>query len=105
MTGDRLRGQRWLIAAVGGLLGLFLAVPLVALVVVAVLASAVAAFFYLRVIVLMFFQPSPESAPTVALPGALTTAVVTLAVAATALLGVVPQPVLDLASSAGVFVG
>ena len=31
--GDRLRGQRWLIAAAGGLLGLFLAVPLVALVV------------------------------------------------------------------------
>jgi molybdate transport system permease protein len=33
VTGNRLRGQRWLIAAAGGLLGLFLVLPLVALVV------------------------------------------------------------------------
>jgi molybdate transport system permease protein len=32
VKGDRLRGERWLIAAAGGLLGLFLALPLTALV-------------------------------------------------------------------------
>src|SRR5690606_5145954 len=65
------------------------------LVVVGVLSSAVTAFFYVRIIVLMFFAEPAESAPRVLKPGALTGTVVGVGVAATLLLGVVPGPVLD----------
>jgi NADH-quinone oxidoreductase subunit N len=75
------------------------------LVVVAVLASAVAAFFYLRVIVLMYFSPPAEEGPTVGVPGLPTTVVLALTATATVVLGVVPGPVLDLAQQAARFVG
>ncbi|UGY95167.1 NADH-quinone oxidoreductase subunit NuoN [Streptomyces gobiensis] len=76
----------------------------VSLVVVGVIASAIAAFFYVRVIVLMFFsEPKPEG-PTVAIPSAFTTAAIGIGVAVTLLLGVAPQYFLNLASQAGVFV-
>ncbi|GAA3968823.1 NADH-quinone oxidoreductase subunit NuoN [Thermobifida alba] len=65
------------------------------LVVVGVLSSAVTAFFYVRIIVLMFFAEPAESAPRVLKPGALTGTVVGVGVAATLLLGIVPGPVLD----------
>ncbi|MEV3871051.1 NADH-quinone oxidoreductase subunit NuoN [Streptomyces sp. NPDC049906] len=75
-----------------------------ALVVVGVLSSAIAAFFYLRVIVLMFFsEPTPEG-PTVAVPSALTSTAIALGVVVTLVLGVAPQYFLDLAGQAGVFV-
>lgn len=74
------------------------------LVIVALVASAIAAFFYVRVIVLMFFsEPAPEG-PSVVLPGMLTTAGLTVAVALTVVLGVLPGPLLDLAEQAAVFV-
>jgi NADH-quinone oxidoreductase subunit N len=73
------------------------------LVVIALVASAVAAFFYLRVIVLMYFsEPAPDG-PTVTVPGAFTTAAITLGVIVTLLLGIVPTPALAWAS-AGPFV-
>ena len=75
------------------------------LVVVAVLASAVAAFFYLRVIVLMYFSPPAEQGPTVGVPGLPTTVVLAVAATATLVLGIVPGPVLDLARQAATFVG
>jgi NADH-quinone oxidoreductase subunit N len=74
------------------------------LVVVGVLMSAVAAFFYVRVIVLMFFSDPVGDGPTVAVPSILTTTVITVGAAVTLVLGVVPQPVLDLARQAGEFV-
>ncbi|MBE9374923.1 NADH-quinone oxidoreductase subunit NuoN [Saccharopolyspora sp. HNM0983] len=68
------------------------------LVVVALVASAVAAFFYLRVIVLMYFsEPAPDG-PTVSVPGAFTTAAITLGVVVTLLLGVLPTWALDWAN-------
>jgi len=70
------------------------------LVVLALLFSAIAAFYYLRVVVLMYFAEPPENAPTVALPGWSTTAALTVAVLGTVVLGVFPQPVLDLANKA-----
>jgi NADH-quinone oxidoreductase subunit N len=74
------------------------------LVVVALLASAVAAFFYVRVIVLMFFsEPAPDG-PTVVVPGAFTAVAITVGVALTVLLGILPGPLLDLAEQAAVFV-
>jgi NADH-quinone oxidoreductase subunit N len=75
------------------------------LVVVAVLASAVAAFFYLRVIVLMYFSAPAEEGPTVGVPGLPTTVVLAITATATVVLGIVPGPVLDLASRAAGFVG
>ncbi len=75
------------------------------LVVVAVLASAVAAFFYLRVIVLMYFSPPAEDGPTVGVPGLPTTVVLAVTATATLVLGIVPGPVLDLAQQAARFVG
>ena len=75
------------------------------LVVVAVLASAVAAFFYLRVIVLMYFSPPAEPGPTVGVPGVPTTIVLAVTATATLVLGIVPGPVLDLAQRAATFVG
>lgn len=74
------------------------------LVVVAVLMSAVAAFFYVRVIVVMFFSDPVGDGPTVAVPSILTTVAITIGAAMTLLLGVVPQPVFDLARHAGEFI-
>ena len=46
------------------------------LVVIAVLVSAIAAYFYVRVIVLMFFTEPVGDGPTVAVPSVLTTVVI-----------------------------
>ncbi|MES9539122.1 MULTISPECIES: NADH-quinone oxidoreductase subunit NuoN [unclassified Actinomadura] len=69
------------------------------LVVVAVISSAVAAFFYVRVIVVMFFS-EPDAEGPVVVAGPATAVAVALGVTATVVLGVIPQPVLDLAGQA-----
>ncbi|MEU6825181.1 NADH-quinone oxidoreductase subunit NuoN [Streptomyces atriruber] len=74
------------------------------LVVVGVLSSAIAAFFYIRVIVLMFFSEPKADGPTVAVPSPLTMTAIGMGVAVTLVLGVAPQYFLDLANQAGVFV-
>lgn len=71
------------------------------LVVIALVASAVAAFFYLRVVVLMFFSEPAADGPTVTVPGGLTTAAITLGVVVTVLLGVLPSFALDWAALGG----
>lgn len=73
------------------------------LVVVALVASAVAAFFYLRVIVLMYFSEPAADGPTVSVPGAFTAIAITLGAAITLVLGVYPPDVLEWAG-AGVFI-
>jgi len=70
------------------------------LVVIALVASATAAFFYLRIVVLMYFAEPPENGPTIAIPSALTTIALTFSAVATIVLGLFPQPVLDLAAKA-----
>ena len=70
------------------------------LVVISLVFSAIAAFFYLRIVVLMFFAEPPENGPTIAIPGWSTTVALTFGVVVTVVLGVVPQPVLDLAAKA-----
>jgi NADH-quinone oxidoreductase subunit N len=72
---------------------------------IALVASAIAAFFYLRVIVLMYFSDPAADGPTVGVPGLPTTIVLALTAAATLVLGIVPGSVLDLAESAAVLVG
>ena len=74
------------------------------LVVVAVILSAVAAFFYARVIVLMFFSDPVGEGPVVMMPSILTTIVIAVGFAATVVLGIFPGPVLDLAANAGQFI-
>jgi NADH-quinone oxidoreductase subunit N len=71
------------------------------LVVIALVASAVAAFFYLRVIVLMYFSEPAADGPAVSVPGAFTTAAITLGVLITLLLGIVPSLALGWASAGG----
>jgi NADH-quinone oxidoreductase subunit N len=74
------------------------------LVVIALVLSAVAAFFYLRVIVLMYFSEPAADGPTVTVPGAFTTAAITLGVLLTLLLGIAPSLALGWASG-GPFAG
>nr|WP_053694958.1 NADH-quinone oxidoreductase subunit NuoN [Streptomyces sp. NRRL F-5755] len=74
------------------------------LVVIGVISSAIAAFFYIRVIVLMFFDEPKADGPTVAVPSPLTMTAIGVGVAVTLVLGLAPQYFLDLAGQAGVFV-
>ncbi|WFS16090.1 NADH-quinone oxidoreductase subunit NuoN [Rhodococcus aetherivorans] len=78
------------------------AVPLV---IVGVVSSAIAAYFYVRVIVLMFFDEPDRDAPTVVVPSVLTTVAVAAGAVMTVVLGVFPQPLLDLADRVAVFLG
>ena len=71
------------------------------LVVIALVASAVAAFFYIRVVVLMYFSEPAADGPTVSVPGAFATAAITLGVVVTLLLGVLPGFALDWAALGG----
>jgi NADH-quinone oxidoreductase subunit N len=70
------------------------------LVIVGVITSAMAAFFYVRVIVMMFFADPVPDGPVVVTPGGTTSSAIALAVAATLVLGIFPQPLLNLASQA-----
>jgi NADH-quinone oxidoreductase subunit N len=76
------------------------AIPLV---IVGVLASAVAAYFYVRVIVLMFFTDRPDDAPEVVTPSLSTTGAIAISAVITFALGALPQPLLDLVNGAGQF--
>ena len=72
------------------------------LVLVAVFMSLVAAYFYLRVVVVMFFSdPDPAAGDVhVALPGLGTTIVIAVGAVMTVLLGILPGWIVDLAASA-----
>ena len=72
--------------------------------IVGVIASAIAAYFYVRVIVLMFFTDPPADAPEVVRPSWTSTATVTLTAAVTLALGALPQPLLDLVNNSAQFV-
>ncbi|MEE4023863.1 NADH-quinone oxidoreductase subunit NuoN [Gordonia sp. PKS22-38] len=75
------------------------------LVVVGVISSAIAAYFYIRIIVAMFFADVPVDAPHIVKPSVLTTASIAVCTVVTIGLGVFPQPLLDLAQDAAVFLG
>lgn len=82
------------------------------LAVVGVLASAVAVFFYVRIIVLMFFTPPADEAAeadggvgvTVVRSNGPTTVAIAVCALGVLVLGVFPSPVLDLAAEAVKFV-
>jgi len=73
------------------------------LVIVGVICSAIAAYFYIRVIVLMFFTDPADDAPQIVAPP-VTTTVVAITAAATLVLGVLPQPIFDIVDHATSFV-
>ena len=68
--------------------------------IVGVLASAVAAFFYARVIVLMFFSDPVPNGPEVVVPNVFSGVAVGVGVAATIVFGIAPEPLLSLANHA-----
>ncbi len=70
------------------------------LVVVGVLSSAILAFPYARVIVLMFFSEPVADGPAVVRPSAFTSLAVGIGVLATLVLGLAPEPLLRLAHDA-----
>ncbi len=77
------------------------AVPLV---IIGVIASGVAAYFYVRVIVLMFFTEPPAGRVHIAMPSFWSKAAIAVCAVVTIGLGVFPQPLLDLANQAAQFV-
>ncbi|MGA8544282.1 MAG: NADH-quinone oxidoreductase subunit NuoN [Mycobacterium sp.] len=77
------------------------AVPLV---IIGVIASGVAAYFYVRVIVLMFFTEPPTNQVQVVMPSFWSKAAIAVCALVTIGLGVFPQPLLDLANQAAQFV-
>ncbi len=72
-------------------------------VVVAVIASIIAAFLYIRVIKAMYFDEPVGDGPSVVYPSMLTATTIALGAAATLMLGILPGPLLDLAGLAGQF--
>ena len=73
------------------------------LLIVGVVTSMILAFPYLRVVVLMWLSEPGESTPTVSVPGALTSAALTIGVLATLVLGVYPTQLIKLATQASQF--
>jgi NADH-quinone oxidoreductase subunit N len=73
------------------------------LAIIGVLSSAIAAFVYVRVIVLMYFsEPAGDSVRAVS-PSIVTTLAITIGVLVTLVLGVLPSPLLDLAARSSLF--
>ena len=70
------------------------------LVIIGVLSSAILAFPYVRVIVLMFFSEPVPDGPAVVRPSAFTGVTVAVGVVAARVLGIVPEPLISLANHA-----
>ncbi len=76
----------------------------IAVVVVGVLSSAIAAFFYIRVIVMMYFAESQDDSLTVVIPSPLTSISIWVSGAVTLILGVYPAPVLNTINTLATFI-
>ncbi len=74
------------------------------LVIVGVIASAIAGFFYVRVIVLMFFTDPQDDTTTVAIPSLATAVSLAVCAGVTIVLGVLPQIGLEVADRASLFI-
>ncbi len=75
----------------------------VATLIAGVLSSAIAAFFYIRVIVLMFFKDSVEDGTSVVIPSALTSTTIAISAVVTLVLGIFPAPLINFIASTAVF--
>lgn len=76
---------------------------LIPLVIIAVVASAITAFYYFRLIKVMFLEAPDPATGVVACQGTAVAAIACAAIA-TVLLGVIPGPVLDLLHSVVIFI-
>ena len=75
-----------------------------AILIAGVLSSAIAAFFYIRVIVLMFFKDPVEDGTSVVIPSGLTTATIAITSVITVLLGIFPAPLINFIESSAFFI-
>jgi NADH-quinone oxidoreductase subunit N len=73
------------------------------LVVAGVLSSAIAVFFYLRVILMLFFADATNDSISVVIPSILTRISITISAVFTILLGVAPSLVFDIAQDFAYF--
>ena len=73
-------------------------------VIAGVLSSAIAAFFYIRVIVLMFFTDPVQDGTSVEIPSSLTRIAIIFSIVLTIALGVYPAPLLDFITSLATFI-
>ena len=74
-----------------------------AILIAGVLSSAAAAFFYIRVIVLMFFKDPVEDGASVVIPSALTTITIAISATVTLVLGIFPAPVINYIATTATF--
>ena len=75
-----------------------------AVLIAGVLSSAIAAFFYIRVIVLMFFKDPVEDGTSVVIPSALTTTTIAITSVITLVLGIYPAPLINFIASSAFFI-
>ena len=75
-----------------------------AVVIAGVLSSAIAAFFYIRVIVLMFFTDPVQDGTSVEIPSSLTRIAIIFSIVLTMALGGYPAPLLDFITSLATFI-
>ena len=73
-------------------------------VIAGVLSSAIAAFFYIRVIVLMFFTDATEDGTSVEVPSVLTRSTIVIAGVVTLALGIYPAPLLNFITDIATFI-
>jgi len=73
-------------------------------VIAGVLSSMIAAFFYIRVIVLMFFTDATEDGTGVEIPSILTRATVVISAVVTVALGIYPPPLLSFITDLATFI-
>ena len=73
-------------------------------VIAGVLSSAIAAFFYIRVIVLMFFTDPVQDGTSVEIPSSLTRIAIIFSIVITIALGIYPAPLLDFITSLATFI-
>ena len=75
-----------------------------AVLIAGVLSSAIAAFFYIRVIVLMFFKDPVEDGTSVVIPSGLTTTTIAVTSVITLVLGIYPAPLINFIASSAIFI-
>ena len=73
-------------------------------VIAGVLSSAIAAFFYIRVIVMMFFTDPIQDGTSVEIPSVLTRATIIFSITVTIALGVYPAPLLNMITNLATFI-
>ena len=73
-------------------------------VIAGVLSSAIAAFFYIRVIVLMFFTDPIQDGTSIVIPSILTRTAISSSIVLTMLLGIYPAPLLTMITNFSTFI-